>query len=136
LQKKYNNCSTAVKKGEDNIMIQGIRALRAPFAPFALRRRTVSGRGQVMSGNLVRPVAIVCTIALTVVFTFSQFFHWGIESNQEVLEQLQSVRRDVGSENISLLAVRARLMSAGYVESVAGTELQLYRPEKGQLHRL
>ena len=81
-------------------------------------------------------MVVVLLAAMAVVFTMSQFLHWRIEHEKATLDQLQSVRRDVGSENIRLLAARARLMSAHHVEAVAAVRLQLYRPEKGQLHRL
>jgi hypothetical protein len=79
---------------------------------------------------------MILLATITIVFTLSQFLHWRIDNNRATLDQLQSVRRDVGSKNISLLAARARLMSTGHVEAVAAARLQLYRPEKGQQHRL
>ncbi len=81
-------------------------------------------------------MVMILLVAIGVVFTMSQLLHWRIEHNRATLEQLQSVRRSVGSENISLLAARARLMSVSHIESVAAARLQLFRPEKGQQHRL
>ena len=81
-------------------------------------------------------MVMILLAAIGVVFTMSQFLHWRIDNNRATLDQLQSVRRDVGSKNISLLAARARLMSVSHVETVAAERLQLYRPEKGQQHRL
>jgi hypothetical protein len=117
-------------------MIQSIRTFRAPVATLGMRQRLSAGRGEPLSRDLIRPVALVVVIAVVAVFSISQFFHWGFESNRETLTQLQSVRKIAGSENISLLAVRARLMSKTHVEAVAAARLQLFSPEKGQLHHL
>ena len=117
-------------------MIQSIRTFRAPAATFGIRQRVASGREDISSEKLVRPMVMIFLAAIVVVFTISQLFHWRIENNRATLEQLQSVRMNVGSENISLLAARARLMSVSHIEAVAAARLQLYRPEKGQQHRL
>ena len=116
--------------------MQSIRTFRAPAASIGIRQRVVSGREEVSSEKLVRPMVMIFLVAIGVVFTISQLLHWRIERNRDTLEQLQSVRRSVGSENISLLAARAGLMSVSHIESVAAARLQLYRPEKGQQHRL
>ena len=117
-------------------MMQNIRTFRTPATTFGMRQRVASGREEALSSNLIRPLSLVLLTALGVTFLFSHFLHSRIDNNRETLAQLQSMRRDVGSENISLLAARARLMSASHVEAVAAARLQLYRPEKGQLHRL
>lgn len=116
-------------------MIQAIRTFRTPAASLGIRQHVLSGE-EALSGNMIRPMAVVLLVAITVVFIMSQFFHWRIGHERTTLEQLQSVRRDVGSENIRLLAARAGLMSTGHVEAVAAVRLQLYHPETGQLHRL
>ena len=117
-------------------MIQGIRTLRAPVASFGNRRQMAAVRYAPLSKNLIKPAVIVVLSALAVVVGTSQLLHWRIVQEQGVLAQLQTIQRDVGSETIKLLAARARLMSQQHVEAVAGIRLQLYRPEKGQLHRL
>lgn len=116
-------------------MIQGIRTFRAPAASFGIRRQVATVRQEPLSKNLLRPFVIVLLTALAVGICMSQLLHWRIAQNQTTLEQLQSIRRDVGSENIRLLAARARLMSRQHVEAVVGVRLQLYRPEARQLHR-
>ena len=116
-------------------MIQNIRTFRTPAAALGMRQH-VSSAEESLSGNMIRPMAVVLLAAITIVFIMSQFFHWRIGHERATLEQLQSVRRNVGTENISLLAARARLMSTSHVEAVAAVRLQLYRPETGQLHRL
>ncbi len=117
-------------------MMQSIRTFRTPATTFGMRQRVAAGREEALSGNVFRPMLMILLPALVVTFLCSQFLHGRIDNNREILTQLQSVRRDVGSENISLLAARARLMSVNHVEAVAAARLQLYRPEKGQLHRL
>ncbi len=116
-------------------MIQGTRTFRAPVAGIGMRQHASLGN-EPLSANLFRSMAVVLLIALTVSFGVSELFHWRISHEKTTLEQLQSVRRDVGSENISLLATRARLMSRDHVEAVVGARMQLYRPENSQLHRL
>ena len=117
-------------------MIQGIRTFRTPVASFGLRRQMATVRQEPLSRNLIKPSVVVVLAALAVVVALSQLFHWRIVHEQRTLEQLQTIRRDVGSENIRLLAARARLMSRHHVAAVAGVRLQLYSPEKRQLHRL
>ena len=117
-------------------MMQSIRTFRAPVVNLGIRQRVAAGGEEVSSEKLLQPMVIILLAAIAVVFAMSQFLHWRIESNRATLDQLQSVRRNVGSENISLLAARARLMSVSHIEAVAAARLELYRPEKGQQHRL
>jgi hypothetical protein len=116
-------------------MIQGTRTFRAPVAGIGMRQHASLGN-EPLSVNLLRSMAVVLCITVAVSFGVSQLFNWRISNERTTLEQLQSVRRDVGTENISLLAARARLMSKDHVEAVVGARMQLYRPENGQLHRL
>jgi hypothetical protein len=116
-------------------MIQGTRTFRAPAAGIGIRQHASLGN-EPLSVNLLRSMAVVLLVAVAVSFGMSQLFHWRISHETATLEQLQSVRRDVGSRNISLLAARAGLMSKDHVEAVVGVRMQLYRPENTQLHRL
>jgi cell division protein FtsL len=116
-------------------MNQAIRTFRTPASTLGIRQHVLSG-GDALSKKMIRPMAIILFLAITVVFVTSQFFHWRIVHEKMNLEQLQSVRREVGSENIRLLATRANLMSEAHVEALAAVRLQLYHPEKGQQHRL
>ena len=106
-------------------MIQGIRTFRPPVASVGLRRQVAAVRHEPLSRNVIRPSVIIVLAALAVVVGMSQLLHWRIVHEQRTLEQLQSIRREVGSENIRLLAARARLMSPQRVEAVAGVRLQL-----------
>ncbi|RUM36435.1 MAG: hypothetical protein DSY58_05310 [Desulfobulbus sp.] len=117
-------------------MMHNTRTFRAPVATVGLRQRVALGREEPLSRGLIHSVALVVVIAVVAVFGISQFIHWGYESNAETLTQLQSVRKTVGSEKISLLAARAQLMSESHVEAVAAARFQLFLPEKGQLHQL
>ncbi len=116
-------------------MIQNVPTFRTPAAAMGMRQ-SVSSADEPLSANMARPMAIILMAAMVVVFVVSQFLHWQISQERTTLEQLQTVRRDAGTENISLLAARARLMSTDNLEAVAGARLQLYRPEARQLHRL
>lgn len=117
-------------------MLQNIRTFRTPAASLGLRRQVVSVREKPLSKNLIRPMVVVVCTALAVVVGMGQLLHWRIVQEQVALEQLQSIRGDVGSENIRLLAARARLMSPEHVEAVAAVQLQLYRPDDRQIHHL
>jgi len=116
-------------------MIQNVRTFRSPAAVVGMRQ-SISSAEESLSANMARPVLIVLLAAIAVVSVTSQFLQWQISHERAALEQLQAVRRDVGGENISLLAARAQLMSSGNLEAVAAARLQLYRPESGQVHRL
>ncbi len=117
-------------------MMQNIRTFRAPVTTLGMRQRVVSRRQEPMSRDLVRAIAIVVVMAVMAVGCISQFIHWRYESDLETLAQLQSVRKTMGTENINVLAARARLLSKSHVEAVAAARLQLFRPEDGQLHHL
>ena len=117
-------------------MMQSIRTFRTPAATLTIRQRVASDREDISLEKLSRPVIMILLTAFVVVAAMSQLVHWRIENNRTTLNQLQSVRRNVGSENISLLAERARLMSESNIVAVAEKHLHLYRPEKGQQHRL
>jgi cell division protein FtsL len=81
-------------------------------------------------------MVIVLVAATVVVIALSQFLHWQIIREQGLLNQLQTVRTAKGSDNMALLAERAKLTSKTHVAAVAGARLGLYLPADGQVHRL
>lgn len=117
-------------------MMQSTRTFRAPVANLRIRQRVSSAREEISSEKLVRPMVMILLVTIGVVFSMNQFLNWRIDNIGGTLDQLQALRRNAGSENMSLLAARARLMSTSHIEAVAEARLQLYLPEKGQLHRL
>ncbi|PIE60013.1 MAG: hypothetical protein CSA32_00985 [Desulfobulbus propionicus] len=55
---------------------------------------------------------------------------------QETIAQQNRELQQLNSEKIRLLAERARLMSREHIVAVAGKKLQLYPPEKKQIHHM
>lgn len=100
-------------------------------------RQQVSARtNPVMSKVVARKVTMILCAGIFVVLVFSQFMRWQIVASINQLEQLQTVRNNAGSENISLLAKRAQLVSKDYIVDHVGTKLQLFVPGKDQIQRL
>jgi hypothetical protein len=101
-----------------------------------MRQQVVARTNPVVSKKVARNVALMMCIGLLVVFTFSQFMRWQIAASVNQLEQLQAERTRTGSENISLLAERAQLVSREYVADRAGSRFELFIPQKEQIQRL
>jgi hypothetical protein len=119
-------------------MIAGMspRMFRAHTMTVGLRQQVVVRTNPVMSKRVARCVTLILCVTILVVFSVSQFLHWRIVSSLNQLDQLQSVRNQNGSENISLLARKARLASKEYVATQVSTKFQLFVPGKDQVHRL
>ena len=117
-------------------MNQGIRTFHTPSAGLGIRQQVASVSRQELTSNLVRPMVIVLLVATAVVIALSQFLHWQIVREQGLLSQLETVRIAKGSDNMALLAERAKLTSEPHVEAVAAARLGLYPPSSGQVHRL
>ncbi len=119
-------------------MIAGIssRMLRSHTLTVGLRQQVVAHRNSALSKRVVRLTTLVLCVSLLAVFSLSQFLHWQITASAHRLDQLQSVRNNTGSENISLLAQRAQLASKDYVTEQVRTKFQLFVPGKEQVNRL
>ncbi len=117
-------------------MNQGIRTLRTPSAGLGIRQQVASVRREELTANLVRPMVIVLLVATAVVIALSQFLHYQIVREQGLLNQLQTVRMSKGTDNMALLAERAKLTSQSHLEAVAAARLDLFPPSGGQVHRL
>ena len=114
------------------------RMYRPGSVTIGMRQQMLSrsGHGQVLTKRMKKPLVLVLVTALIIVFTVSQFIHWRIVNADDRLQQIQAVRTDMGSENIKLLAQRARLMSEQHIASVAAVKFDLQLPGEGQVKRL
>jgi hypothetical protein len=117
-------------------MIQGTRAFRTPVVGLNMRQQVASARHDELTSRLVRPMGIVLLAAIVTVFALSQFLHWQIVREQGLLQQVEAIRTTKGSDNMNLLAQRAKLMSKAHIKAVAAARLDLYPPARGQVHRL
>ncbi len=116
-------------------MIQGVRTYQAPAATVGIRRRVITGHAASLSKNMIRSMALVVGITAIAVLAVGQLFSMGVDRNLETLSQLQAVHKTVENENISLLAVRARLLSESHIKAVAAARLQLFE-NTNQVHHL
>lgn len=101
-----------------------------------MRQQVVTRANPVMSKQLAGKVAMILCLGIVVVFAFSQFMRWQISASVNELEKLQEIRKKEGSENISLLATRAQLVSREYIAEKVGSKFQLFVPNKDQIKRL
>lgn len=81
-------------------------------------------------------LAIVVAVLLVVGLTGTSFFHSQMEDMRAGAAQLRTRNTLVNNENVRLLAVRAQLASKAHVVVLAGTKLQLFEPDKGQVRRM
>ena len=119
-------------------MIAGMnsRVLRSHPATIGVRQHVAARTNPAMSKRMARMVTLILCVGLFVVFSLNQFLHWQIMASTNRLDQLQSVRNKYGSENISLLATRAQIVSKKSVMELAGKKFQLFVPGKDQVQRL
>jgi len=101
-----------------------------------MRQQVATRSDWTMSARLAKLVTFILCVSLFIVFAFSQLMHWHINSTVNKLDKLQSVRSQVGSENIALLAARAQLTSKEYIVEQAGKRYNLFIPQKDQIRRL
>lgn len=119
-------------------MITGIgsRTYRPHTVTIGMRQQVVARTNPVMSKRVAGKVTLIICAGVFIVFAFSQFMRWQIVSSVNQLEQLQTVRNKMGSENISLLAKRAQLISKEHIVEKVGARFQLIIPHKDQIQKL
>ncbi len=116
-------------------MNQSVQVFRPAVAHVGMHRRAAAEREE-LSERFLRQLTVLVVSAVVVVSALSMFLHSRVNSELAVLEQVQTMRRELGNENISLLAARAELSSLAHVQKIASARLGLYLPGNGQEHRL
>jgi cell division protein FtsL len=116
-------------------MNQSVQVFRPAVAQVGMHRRVVSEREE-LSENFLRQLAVLVVSVVILVSGLSMFLHGQVNRELAVLDQVQSMRRELGNENIRLLANRAELASLAHVEKIASARLGLYLPADGQEIRL
>ena len=81
-------------------------------------------------------MAIIAAIAVVLGLATTHFLHGQVLNTKTKVMQLQSSNSAIANENVRLLATRAQLASKNKIVSHAGAKLNLFEPEKGQVHRL
>lgn len=89
-----------------------------------------------LSPAVRKVVVIMVATALVMGLAITQFFHGQVVDTRTRVMQLQSKNAVISNENIRLLAARAQLASKTKIVSHAGVRLNLFEPEKGQVHRM
>ena len=119
-------------------MITGMssRIFRPHTMTVGMRQQVVARTNPVMSKQVAGKVAVILCTGIFIVFAFSQIMRWQIVASVNQLGQLQDARNKAGSENISLLAKRAQLLSSEYVMERVGSKFQLFVPNKDQIKKL
>ena len=109
---------------------------------YRLQQAPLKARRRKMSFNLIvsleerKVLAVMVAIAFVTGLTITQFFHGQLVDTRTRVVQLQGKNSAIANENVRLLAARAQLASKIQVVSHAGTKLNLFEPEKGQVHRM
>ncbi len=83
-----------------------------------------------------RPVGIVAGVALVFTLCLNQLVSWQVNKVEQQINMAISQEKELSNERIRLLSMRARLSSAEHIQAVAGVRLDLYKPEKGQVHKM
>jgi hypothetical protein len=126
-----------MEKGEQGMAIQvNMRTYRPQPVSSKTGRRAAPRFSITLSGEQWRCLAILVAIALVAGLVITHFFHGKLVDMRARAEQLRVVNTAIGNENVRLLATRAQLSSKTYIVSRVGTKLNLFEPEKGQLHRM
>ncbi|ADW16864.1 hypothetical protein Despr_0688 [Desulfobulbus propionicus DSM 2032] len=109
-----------------------------PRQQAALREdRQVKSRWSVpLSGGVRKYLAIMVIAGLVAGLVITQFFYGQMMDMRVQAEQLRSVNTKIYNENVRLLAFRAQLASKKQIVALAGTKLNLFEPEKGQVRRM
>ena len=113
-----------------------IRSYRLQQASLKAGRRKVFLAKISISSETQKVMAIMVAVALITGLSITQFFHGHIVKTKANVMQLQSKNAVVGNENMRLLATRAQLASKTKIVAHAGAKLNLFEPEKGQVHRM
>jgi len=113
-----------------------IRSYRLQQASLKAGRRKLFLSKMALSQEAWKIMAGMVAGALLIGLAITQFFHGQVVSTRATVIQLQSKNAVIGNENMRLLASRAQLASKAKIVSHAGAKLNLFEPEKGQVHRL
>jgi hypothetical protein len=89
-----------------------------------------------LSSAQARFVTVLAAAAMVMGLLVTQCIHGQIVDLQVKAEQLRTKNTSTTNENVRLLAARAQLTSKMQVAALAGTRLNLFEPEKGQVRRM
>jgi Tfp pilus assembly protein PilO len=89
-----------------------------------------------LSSEAGKIVAGMLALALVVGLTFTHILHGQISTLSARAEQMRADNKNTANENVRLLAARAQLTSKTHVAALAGTKLNLFEPDKGQVRRM
>lgn len=89
-----------------------------------------------LSGETRKYIAVVVAVALVAGLAITQFFYGQMMDMRARAEQLRGQNASIYNENVRLLAFRAQLASKTHVVAIAGTKLNLFEPDKGQVRRM
>jgi len=93
-------------------------------------------RNSEMSPALKQAMLSAVFVTVLITLAISQVIGWQVHRVENRRQLLQERADSLNSEQINLLARRAKLLSPGYIEAVAAVRLGLHAPDKGQVHRL
>ena len=113
-----------------------IRNYRLQQTTLKAGRRKVPLFNLVLSREERNILAIIVAVALVTGLAITQFFHGQVVDTKARALQLQSKNSAISNENVRLLATRAQLASKLHIVSYARAKLNLFEPEKGQVHRM
>lgn len=100
------------------------------------KRRSQPRNGLKLADTQVRFIAVLAAAAVVMGLLLTQCIHGQIVDMQLKAEQLRVKNTSIANENVRLLATRAQLTSKTQVAALAGTKLNLFEPDKGQVRRM
>ncbi len=113
-----------------------VRSYRPQPVSSRTGRSTAFRLSHLFTGEQRKYLAVMGITALIAGLSITQFFHGRMADMQAGAEKLRIVNAAISNENVRLLASRAQLSSKPHIVSSVGAKLNLFEPEKGQVHRM
>lgn len=117
-----------------NVSVRPYRQTGSVVRKSSRVRRSTPLLGQLR--QLRGPIFFLLLAVIIPLGSASQLLSWQIQQKSMVLEQEKQALQTLQAENMGLLAQRAQLRSASHIQAVAGVRLDLYAPERGQVHKM
>lgn len=112
------------------------RVYRPQAATLGTRRQVSTPFRALILKQHIKQICFILLAGIISLFAANYFLNINLSHKTEKLQQAQSIRYQLGNQNIGLLANRARLMSASHINEIAAEKYSLFLPDKDQIHRL
>jgi cell division protein FtsL len=123
--------------GLDMVSNVSVRAYKPRQQTFSRKKQWTDKRIILnLSSEAGKIILGMLAVAMVIGLISSHILHGQISTLSVQAEQLRADNKSTADENVRLLAARAQLTSRTHVAALAGTKLNLYEPDKGQVRRM